>query len=315
MTSYIIRRILIGIIIAFTVATAVFFSMHLTPGDPIDVLMPPGSGVSKELVEQVRAKHGLDQPVHIQYFKYLQRIARLDFGESYISGRTVSGDLLSRYPYTIRLTMASLLIAIVLGVFTGVISAIRPDTIYDNVSRLISLAGISLPNFWLGLLFILFFSLRLNWLPSMGAGGPIWTLTGLMHLILPAFTLALGSAALIMRLTRSSMLEVLKMDYLRTARAKGVQERTVIFRHALKNALIPIVTVIGLRFGVALGGAVVIEQVFSYPGIGRYLVEAITSNNFPAAQGTVLVMSFGFILVNLFVDILYVFIDPTIAYD
>lgn len=315
MTSYIIRRIIIGIIIVFAVITAVFFSMHLMPGDPVDAMFPPGSGVTSEMVEEIESEYGFDQPIYVQYYRYLQRLVNLDFGESYISGRTVSSDLISRYPYTINLTIAGMIIAIVIGIFTGIISSLRPNTIYDNISRIIALAGISIPSFWLGLLLILFFSLRLDWLPSMGAGGPLWTLSGIQHIILPAVALGLAPGALIMRLTRSSMLEVLRSDYLRTARAKGLNERTVVYRHALRNALIPIVTVIGLRFGVALGGAVVIEQVFSYPGIGRYLIEAITSSNFPAAQGAILFMSFGFILINIIVDISYVFIDPTIAYD
>jgi len=313
--SYILRRILIGIIIVFAVITTVFFSMRLLPGDPIDVMFPPGSGITTEMMDKIKTEYGFDKPIYVQYYLYLQRLVRLDFGESYISRRSVSSALLSRYPHTLRLTIASMIIAIIVGVFTGVISSIHPNTVYDNLSRIVALAGISIPSFWLGLLLILFFSLRLNWLPSMGSGGPLWTLDGIKHIILPAIALGLGPGALIMRLTRSSMLEVLNADYLRTARSKGLRERVVIYRHALRNALIPIVTVIGLRFGVALGGAVVIEQVFSYPGIGRYLIEAITSSNYPAAQGAILFMSFGFIIINLIVDISYIFIDPTIAYD
>lgn len=315
MFSYIIYRLLIGALLAFTVITAVFFTLHLAPGDPLSLIVPPGAGATQKMVEEIKTKYGLDEPIHIQYIKYLKRVAHFDFGKSYLTGRSVGKTLLRRYPATIQLAVISLIIAVIIGVPAGVISAVHQNEAIESIARIIALLGISIPNFWLGLLLVLFFSLHLGWLPSLGMGGPLWTLAGIKHIILPAMTLGTASAALIMRLTRSSMLEVLREDYLRTARSKGLSERIVIYRHALRNALIPVVTVLGLRFGVLLGGTVVIETIFSWPGVGRYLIEAITSHNFPAVQGSVLIMSLGFILINLLVDIIYCWIDPRITYN
>ena len=317
MSSYILRRIMIGILVAFAVVTAVFFSLHIAPGDPVNMLIPPdaGSGVGEDIANQIREKYGLNKPLYIQYFMYLNRLVHLNFGESMVTGRDVSGALIRRYPATIELALASLAIACLIGIPAGVISAVYQNTIIDSFSRIFALLGVSLPNFWLGLMLVLFFSLQLGWLPSLGKGGPIWTIRGLKHLILPAITLGTASASLIMRLTRSSMLDILLEDYITTARAKGLKERVVIYIHALRNALIPVVTVLGLQFGLLLGGSVVIETVFSWPGIGRYAVQAITSKNFPAVQGSVIFISLGFLIVNLIVDLFYCFLDPRIVYD
>lgn len=315
MISYISRRLLVGVFVAFAVVTAVFFTLHITPGDPLSVIVPPSAGATQEMMQNIKEKYKLDEPMYVQYFAYLKRVARLDFGESYITGRSVRDTLIRRYPSTIKLALASLFVATLIGIPAGVLSAIHQNKIIDSFSRVFALLGISIPNFWLGLILILFFSLRLEILPSLGSGGPIWTWAGIKHLILPAITLGTASSALIMRLTRSSMLEVLQEDYVRTARSKGVKERTVIFYHTLRNAVLPVITVLGLRFGVLLGGAVVIETIFSWPGVGRYVVQAITSNNFPAVQGAVLFMSFGFITVNLLVDIVYCWVDPRITYS
>jgi len=304
-----------SVLVIWAVITAVFFSLQLAPGDPLSVLLPvEGGSVSKASVERIRAEFGLDKPLYVQYIMYLGRLSRLDFGRSMISNRSVAGALSRRYPATLKLAVLSLIMAAIIAIPTGVISAVHRNTFLDFFSRVFALFGISIPSFWLGLLLMLLFSFHLGWLPAFGQGGPIWTWEGIKHLILPVVTLGTFSAGLQMRLVRSSLLEVLSEDYIQTARAKGLPERVVIYMHGLRNALLPLVTVIGLQFGDLLGGAVVVETVFSWPGVGRYAVQAITDKNFPAVQGAVLFLSLGFVIVNLVVDILYCWIDPRIVY-
>ena len=317
MYAYIVRRVLIGILVAFGVVTLVFFSLHVAPGDPISMLIPPeaGGGVGTEIADQIRAKYGLDKPLHVQYFMYLQRLVHLDFGRSINTRRPVASALIARYPATLELTFCSLVVAILIALPVGVVSAVRQNSVLDNVTRVVALMGVSLPSFWLGLLLMLLFSLKLGWLPASGRGGALWTWDGLKHMIMPAFTLGTAVSGILMRLTRSSMLEVLGEDYLNTARAKGLSERIVIYGHALRNALIPVVTVLGLQFGGLLGGAVVIETIFAWPGVGRYAIQGITGKDFPVVQGSVLAISVGFIVINLVVDVIYSVIDPRITYD
>lgn len=317
MYAYLVRRILIGILVAFGVVTLVFFSLHVAPGDPISMLIPPeaGKGVGTEIANQIRAKYGLDKPLHVQYFMYLQRLIHLDFGKSISTRSPVASALIARYPATLELTFCSLFVAILIALPVGIISAVRQNSVLDNTTRVLALMGVSLPSFWLGLLLMLLFALRLGWLPASGRGGPLWTWDGLKHMIMPAVTLGTAVSGILMRLMRSSMLEVLGEDYLNTARAKGLSERVVIYAHALRNALIPVVTVLGLQFGGLLGGAVVIETIFAWPGVGRYAIQGITGKDFPVVQGSVLAISMGFIIINLVVDMIYVVIDPRITYD
>lgn len=317
MYAYIVRRILIGILVAFGVVTLVFFLLHIAPGDPISMLIPleTSGGVGTEIADQIRAKYGLDKPLLIQYVTYLERLVHLDFGRSINTRRPVASALIARYPATLQLTFCSLLVAILIALPVGIISAVYQNSLLDNVTRVMALIGVSLPSFWLGLLLMLLFSLKLGWLPASGHGGPLWTWEGLKHMVMPAVTLGTAVSGILMRLTRSSMLEVLGEDYLNTARAKGLSERVVIYVHALKNALIPVITVLGLQFGGLLGGAVVVETIFAWPGVGRYAIQGITGKDFPVVQGSVLAISLGFIIINLVVDVIYSVIDPRITYD
>ncbi len=316
MYIYIAKRLLHAIFVVLGVLTLVFFSLHITPGDPINMLVPAeaGAGASEELIAQLRARHGLDQPIGVQYFRYIQNAVQLDLGNSIRSGRPVLQDLIRLYPATFELTVASLLIATLLGTAAGIIAALNRSGVVDNLVMAFALLGVSLPGFLLGLLLMLVFALQLGWLPPSGrVGGFSWE--AIRHLILPAATLGVAAAAIIARLVRASMLEVLKEDYVRTARSKGLPERPVILRHALKNALIPIVTVIGLEFGVLLSGAIIAETIFAWPGLGRYLINGITGKDFPAVQGATVAIAITFVLVNLIVDLIYTALDPRVKYS
>lgn len=316
MIGYIMRRILFGIPAILGVVTLVFLSLHVAPGDPIELLIPPdvSSSAAHELADQLRARYGLDRPLHIQYFSYLRQVASLDFGHSIRTGQPVANSLMARFPATLELTVFSLFLGVLMGVPAGVLAAVRQNTLVDNASMSFALLGVSLPNFWIGLLLMLFFSLNLGWLPPSGRVGGFWTWESLRHLILPGFTLGIATIGILARLTRSAVLDVLKEDYIRTARAKGLKESIVIYRHALKNALIPVVTVLGLQFGALLAGAVIVETIFAWPGIGRYMVYGITGNDFPVVQGGVLFIAISFVFVNILVDIIYLFLDPRISY-
>jgi peptide/nickel transport system permease protein len=281
----------------------VFSIMYMTPGDPAQMML--GESAPKEAVEALREEMGLNDPFLVQYFRFVGNAARGNFGRSYISKREVFTEIISRFPATLQLASLGVLIAIVIGIPVGIISATRQYSIFDSVSMFFALLGVSMPNFWQGLMLILIFAVNLRWLPSSGYGS-------IQHIILPALTLGTSAAAIITRMTRSSMLEVIRQDYIRTARAKGVAENKVITKHALKNALIPIITVVGLQFGYLLGGAVLTETVFSWPGIGRLLVEAIRAKDTPMVQACVVFIAVTFSIVNLGIDILYAFVDPRI---
>jgi peptide/nickel transport system permease protein len=264
--------------------------------------------MSPEAILRIRVQLGLDQPLHVQYVRFLTRIARGDLGRSIINNQQVSTMIRAQVGSTVQLTVAGIATAILIGVPLGLIAAVRHNTWIDTVSMTGALIGVSMPSFWLGLLLILLFSVRLKWIPILGGAG-------LQGLILPALTLGIGASAIIARLVRSSMLEVLGQEYITTARAKGLHGRIVILRHGLKNALIPVVTIIGLQFGALLGGAVVIETVFARRGIGRMAIDAILAKDFPVIQGTVLFAALVYVSVNLLVDLLYSVIDPRIRYD
>lgn len=304
MHKYIIKRLLYLIPTMFGVSLIVFTMMYFTPGDPAKIML--GDAAAPEQIEALREELGLDKPFVVQYGRWLYNLViNQDMGRSYRSNRPVVDEIVQRFPATLQLAAAGVLVSVVIGVPIGIISATKQYSFLDNASMFIALLGISMPNFWLGMLLVLFFSLNLGWLPSSG-------LDSFSHIILPAITLGTGSAATIARMTRSSMLEVIRQDYIRTARAKGQVESKVVNRHALKNALIPIITVIGLQFGGLLGGAVLTESVFSIPGVGRLMVDAIGTRDFPIVQGGVLFIAIVFSLVNLLVDILYAFVDPRI---
>ena len=306
MIAYIVRRLLLLGPVLLGVSLASFGLLQLVPGDPAIILA--GQEATQEVLAQIRHEHGLDQPRAVQYLVYLSNALRGNLGISIQSRQPVSTLIAERFPFTLRLAFLAILVSAVLGVVAGVIAATHRNSPVDLAALLASLAGISMPIFWLGLLAMLLFSVRLQWLPAGGSGT-------LAHLVLPAVVLGASSSAVIARMTRASMLEVLRQDYTRTARAKGVGERSVIYRHALKNAMIPILTVFGLEFGYNLGGAVLTETVFSLPGIGRLVVEGIFARDYPVVQGTMLVVATTFVLVNLLTDIAYAFVDPRIRYD
>ena len=306
MLRYILRRILMLVPVLFGVTLVSFSLLHLVPGDPAEVL--GGQEATKEDVERIRREYGLDRPLAVQYLRFAANAARGDFGVSIQSRHPVRDLLLQRLAFTLQLSLASILVASAVGLLAGVVSSTRPYSLFDATSMLGALFGISMPIFWLGLLLILVFAVRLHWLPSGGTGT-------LLHLILPAIALGGASAAVIARMTRASMLEVVQQDYIRTARAKGHREGVVILRHALKNAMIPILTVFGLEFGSMLGGAVLTETVFSLPGIGRLLVEGIFARDYPVVQGAMILVGTTFVLVNLLTDVAYAFFDPRIRYE
>jgi len=306
MLSYILHRILMLVPVLFGVTVVSFSLLHLVPGDPAEIL--GGQEATGEDVARIRREYGLDQPLAVQYVRFVGSAVRGDLGISIQSRHPVSELLLQRLAFTLQLSLVSILVASAIGLLAGIISSTRQYSIFDTTSMLGALFGISMPIFWLGLLLILVFAVKLHWLPSGGTGA-------FRHLILPAIALGSASAAVIARMTRASMLEVARQDYIRTARATGYSERLVIFRHALKNAMIPILTVFGLEFGYMLGGAVLTETVFSLPGIGRLLVEGIFARDYPVVQGAMILVATTFVLVNLLTDVAYAFFDPRIRYE
>ncbi len=313
MLGYILGRLVAAVPVLLGVSFLVFSMVFLLPGDPVQMMLGDmGSGtasarLSPEQYEALRRELGLDQPFPVQYLSFVTRAVRGDLGRSYQSRRPVLDTILDALPSTVQLTLAGLGLAIVLGVGLGVLAALKPNSVGDNLSMFFALAGVSMPEFWLGLMLIFLFSFSLGWFPASGPGG-------IERLVLPATALGLRAAAQIARLTRASMLEVLNQEYVTTARAKGLAERVVILRHALKNALIPVVTIVGLQFGNLITGAVIVETVFARPGVGQLAVNAIRARDFPMVQGTVLFAATAYVLVNLFVDVSYAWIDPRIRY-
>ncbi len=316
MRRYLARRLLLLVPVLAGVSIVIFMVLHLSPGDPVEIML--GSQATQEDRARLRGDLGLDQPLHVQYVRWLGHVVRGDLGRSLWMKRPVLAEVLGRFKATLILTGTALVLSTVVGIALGVASASRPHSVLDRTSTVASLFGASMPAFWLGIVLMVVFALHLGWLPASGmyapyGGGDLRDL--LAHLVLPAVTLAAASVTIVARLTRAAMLETLSQDYIRTARAKGVVERRVVLRHGLKNALIPIVTVIGVQAGYLLGGAVLTETVFAWPGVGTLMVQGILARDFPLVQGCVLVVALSFVLVNLAVDLLYAWLDPRIRYE
>jgi peptide/nickel transport system permease protein len=304
LTTYIGQRLLASIPVLIGVSLIVFAIMRLLPGDPI-IIMFGEQGTSAEVIERLRAEYGLNDPIYIQYLRFLSDAVTGNLGRSIRTGAPVLASIVEQFPRTLELTVAGMAVALVIGVSSGIVAAIKRHTTVDYVVMAVALLGVATPSFWLGIMLILVVAVGLGWLPTSGQGS-------LTHLVLPAVTLGVGAAGLIARMTRSGLLDVLARDYIRTAYAKGLPARTVIMRHALRNALIPIVTVVGLQFGHLLAGAVVIEMVFARQGIGFLVVNAMLRRDYPVAQGVILFSAVIYVLVNLAVDVLYAYLDPRI---
>jgi len=307
MRNLILVRVLSTIPVIVGVVIAVFVALRVLPGDPVDV-MATEMMMSAEDMARLREQLGLNDPIYVQFLRYVADLARLDMGRSMFNNRPVMEQLAQQLPATIQLTIGAMVVAIAVGMPLGILAAIYRNTWIDRVSMLIALTGVSMPSFWMGIMLIWLFGITLRWLPISGS-------SSLRHLILPSIALGAGSAALIARLVRSSMLEVLGQEYIITARAKGLRASWVHIRHALPNALIPTITVIGLQVGTLLGGAVVIEIVFTRQGIGTLLIRAVTEQDFPLVQGGVFLVALTYILVNLVVDLIYAYLDPRIRYS
>src|SRR6056297_262231 len=334
MFNYIIKRLLALIPILIGVAVIVFLIVHLIPGDPAQTML--GERASDQALEKLREDMGLNDPLPVQFWRYVKDLLRGDLGRSIMSNNPVSEELGQRFPATLELSFFAILFAVLIGIPAGIFASINQNSWFDNLSMLIALIGVSMPIFWLGLMFIWLFAVELGWFPPssrIGVGLDFTPITNLYvvdsiiqlnfnafkdilhHLFLPAVALGTIPMAIIARMTRSSMLEVLRKDYIRTAYAKGLESRIVIVKHALKNALVPIITVVGLQFGVLLGGAVMTETIFSWPGLGKYLVDAIYARDFPIVQGGILFFAGVFVFVNLIVDLSYATVDPRIQYE
>ena len=334
MKWYIIKRLLQIIPVVFGVTLIAFALIHLAPGDPVITML--GQHATQQEIDEARAKFGLDQPLYIQYFIWLGDVLQGDLGRSIISHEQVTIEIASRFPNTIELAITAMIFAILIGVIAGIISATKQYSVADYSVMGVALFGISMPVFWLGIMLMMIFGVFLGWLPIGGRIDlliPFQRITGFMvidsiitgngaalisvlrHLILPAIALGTIPMAIIARTTRSSMLEVLRQDFIRTERAKGLSERKVIYKHAIRNAMVPVVTVIGLNFGLLLSGAILTETVFSWPGVGRLVVDSVFDRDYPLVIGCILVFALVFVIVNLITDLLYTYIDPRIHYD
>ncbi len=310
MGRYLLKTLITVIPTLFGTITIVFFLIHLTPGDPALAILGPHA--TAEAIQELRTSLGLDQPLYLQYLKFIGNLLQGDLGRSLVTEQSVLLETLRPLPYTIHLALAGVIISLIIGIPIGVISAVRRNSFIDYFMRASSISGVSVPVFFLAIIILWIFSYKLEWFPMTGVGKTNSWGSLLYHLILPAFTIGINMAVLIMRLTRSCMLEVLSQDYVRTARAKGLAEKSVILVHALKNALLPIVTVVGLTMGQLLGGAILTETVFARQGVGKLLMDAIFARDYPQVQGTVLIFASAVILINVFVDIIYKFLDPRI---
>jgi len=288
------------------VSLVVFSIVHIIPGDPARIMA--GVDATGEEIELIRRQLDLDKPVYIQYFLWMSKVLSGDLGRSIVTNQPVLPEIIHRFSATLQLTLAAIILAVLMGVTVGVVSATKPYSLFDHLSMVSALFGVSMPIFWMGLMFIFLFSVTLGLFPSSGKDG-------IEHIVLPALTLGLASTGIIARMTRSSMLEVLGQDYVRTARAKGATEDEVVYGHALKNAMIPVVTIVGLQFGYLLSGAVLTETVFNWPGIGRLMVDSIFNRDFPMIQGAVLLVASSFVLVNLLTDLLCAYLDPRVKFE
>lgn len=305
MGRYTLRRLMQALFVILAVLVFTFVILRAI-GDPARLLVSPEG--SRENLASIRRALGLDAPLHVQFVRFMAGIFRGDFGTSFTFGRPALGLVLERVPATLLLTFVSLGGAVPVGMLLGAISAIRRNSFYDNVATTLAVLGRAVPNFWLSIMLIVLFGANLKWLPPSGYGTAA-------HIVMPAFALGAGLAAMVARLTRSSLLEVMRQDYVRTARAKGLDERTVLVRHALRNALIPITTVVGLQMGHLLGGAIITETIFAWPGVGRLLTQSIYNYDYPVVQTSVFIIAVTFVFINLAVDLLYALIDPRIRYE
>ena len=306
MTAFIFRRILLAIPTLVGVLIVAFLLLYVAPGDPVQAMV--GERADSATIARLREELRLNDPLPVQFGHYVGGVVKGDLGRSYITNRPIIKDVLERFPKTLQLAGAAMLLATICGVTLGILSARNPGGIVDRIGLIVAYLGISFPVYWVGLLLILLFAVTLHWLPPSGFGG-------LRYLVLPAIALGMRSIAFLARMTRSSMLDSLGADYVRTARAKGLGERVVVWRHALRNALIPVITVLGLDFGSYLTGSILTETVFSWPGLGRYVVNAIGRRDLPAIQGSVLFLSVVFVLVNLLTDLAYAKADPRVTYS
>lgn len=305
MLKFTLKRLASLILVLIGVSFLVFMLLSLTPGDPVRMML--GEAATPEAQEALREELGLNDPLLVQYGNYMKDIVvHQDLGDSYSTQKPVLDEILEVFPNTVMLAVSAMVIAVVLGIFLGIISAVKQNSLLDNIVMVLALIGTSAPIFWIGILMILLFSVKLGWLPPSGFGS-------FEQLIMPALALGMQSTAVVARMTRSSMLEIIRQDFVKTARAKGQKEIVVILRHVFRNALIPIITVVGLQFGTLLGGAMLTEVVFSIPGVGRLMIEAIKQRDYPIVQGSVLFVAACFSLVNLAVDLLYAVVDPKVA--
>jgi peptide/nickel transport system permease protein len=304
MLKYIVRRILVIVPVLIGVTFLVFMIMKLAPGDPARLIL--GENANAEEIHALREKMGLNDPILLQYGKYMANLFRGDMGTSYITKRPVAAEMASRFPYTLKLALVSAAVSILIAIPLGIVAAVKQNTIFDNASMVVSLVGISMPAFWMALMLMLFFSLRLKWFPVQGASG------GWKSYVLPSIAIGFMNMAAIARTTRSSMLETIRQDYIRTARSKGIAKSEVVLCHAFQNALIPTVTVIGVQLGQLIGGAVLTETVFAWPGLGRLMVQSVNARDVPMILGCMVVLSASFSLINLVVDLLYGFFDPRV---
>jgi peptide/nickel transport system permease protein len=313
MGAYALRRILSTIPVLIGASIVIFLLIRLVPGDPAAVLA--GNEATPQDLAAIRKNLGLTRPIYIQYFVYVDHALHGNLGQSYYYKEDIMQLVVTTMPATIELAIAALIVSLIVAIPAGVISAVRRNSWIDHTSMIAAVLGVSIPVFWLGIMFIFLFAVKLHWLPASGRGGPVWTVDGLKHLVLPAVSLGAVMMASTTRLTRGSMLEVLQEDYVRTARSKGLHERSVIYRHAFRNALIPVVTNVGLQVGGLLAGSFLTETVFAWPGIGRLSVNAMFQRDYPLIQGTMLMVVLLFIIVNLLVDLSYAVIDPRISYE
>ena len=306
MTNYIVKRLLLAIPTIFGVVTMVFLVIHFVPGDPVEIML--GETAMQADKAKLRSDLGLDLPISTQYFRFLSNLLHRDMGTSFHFRQPAYDLIMSRLPATIELTLGALAIALIISIPLGVISAARQYSYIDNSSLFLALLGVSMPNFWLGPLLIILFSINLGWLPVSGRGD-------ISHLILPAITLGASLAAILTRMIRSSLLDILKEEYIKTARAKGLTEQVVLLKHALRNALLPVITILGLQFGALLAGSIITETIFSWPGIGRLTIQAIVSRDYPLVQGCVMTIALAYVLINLLTDLIYAWVDPRIKYE
>jgi len=309
--DFLVQRAAISVVTLFVISMIVFTGVRMIPGDPARVMA--GNEADEAGLEEIRQKYGLGDPIAFQYLRWLGLAVRFDLGESIRTRESVVKIVASKLPITIELAFLSLLVAVGIAIPAGVLAAVRRNTVWDVLTSGASLGGVSIPNFWLGIMLILFFSVRLGWLPASGFV-PLWEspLANLQRMLMPAFVLGTALAAVLMRQTRNSMIEVMSADYIRTAYSKGLAGRVVVFRHAIRNSLIPVVTILGLQMGALMSGAVVTEQIFVVPGFGRLIVEAVFTRDYPLVQGVVLITASSYVLINLLVDVSYSLLDPRI---